>query len=290
MNHRSECEPCLLRQAREAIALTQVSAATRQEAEASVQTWLAQADWTLPAPALAQQSHRLIRQLTHHPDPYASIKRQLNQLAADLYPVWHRRFREKFPPLEAAVRLAIVGNLLDVATKTQLDDALMETALADALTAPLCGSVSALATALRGARSILYLADNAGEIVFDRDLIAQLPLGSFTVVVRGRPVLNDATLADAQSSGLTDLGDVIGNGSDAPGTILNDCSAEFRQLFESADLIIAKGQGNYETLAGSARPIFFLLKIKCEVLSRALDWPRGSLVLHQQTATPITAR
>jgi hypothetical protein len=158
------------------------------------------------------------------------------------------------------------------------------------LTAPLCGSISALATAIRGARSILYLVDNAGEIVFDRDLLAQLPLGSFTVAVRGRPVLNDATLADAQAVGLTDLGDVIGNGSDAPGTILTDCSAEFRQLFAAADLIIAKGQGNYETLAGANRPIFFLLKIKCDVLSRALGQPRGSLVLHQQTTTPIRAR
>ncbi len=283
MNHRSECEPCLLRQAHEAIALTQVGAAARQEVEATVQAWLAQADWNLPAPALAQKSHRMIRQLTHHPDPYAAIKRQLNQLAADLYPVWHRRFREKFPPLEAAVRLAIVGNLLDVAAKTQLDDVLMETALADALTAPLCGSVAALATALRGARSILYLADNAGEIVFDRDLLAQLPLGSFTLAVRGQPVLNDATLTDAYATGLADYADVISNGSDAPGTILKDCSAEFRRLFDTADLIIAKGQGNYETLAGSNRPIFFLLKIKCDVLSRALGWPRGSLVLHQQT-------
>lgn len=281
-SHRSECEPCLLRQAREAIALTHIAAAARQEAQNRVADWLAQADWQRPAPALAQHSHRIIRQLAPDSDPYADIKRRLNQLAAELYPVWHRRFREKFPPLEAAVRLAIVGNLLDVAAKTPTDDFGVTTALADALTAPLCGSVPALAAAIRGARSILYLADNAGEVVFDRDLIAQLPLGSFTVVVRGRPVLNDATLADAQWAGLTELGDVMDNGSDAPGTLLEDCSSEFRQRFESADLIIAKGQGNYETLAGSSRPIFFLLKIKCAVISRALGWPLGSLVLHQQ--------
>jgi damage-control phosphatase, subfamily I len=232
----------------------------------------------------------MIRQLAHHPDPYASIKRQLNQLAADLYPIWQRRFREKFPALESAVRLAIVGNLLDVAAKTQLDNAHMEAALTEALTAPLCGSVAALATAIRGARSILYLADNAGEIVFDRELLAQLPLGSCIVAVRGQPVLNDATLTDAYATGLADAADVISNGSDAPGTILDDCSAEFRHLFETADLIIAKGQGNYETLAGLNRPIFFLLKIKCDVLSRALGWPRGSLVLHQQTTNPFTVR
>jgi uncharacterized protein with ATP-grasp and redox domains len=285
-SHRSECEPCLLRQVREAIALTHIAAAARQEAQTRVAEWLAQADWQRPAPALAQHSHRIIRQLAPDADPYADIKQRLNQLAAELYPVWHRRFREKFPPLEAAVRLAIVGNLLDVAAKTPTQDFGFAAALADALTAPLCGSVSALAAAIRGARSILYLADNAGEVVFDRDLIAQLPLGSFTVVVRGRPVLNDATLADAQWAGLTELGDVMDNGSDAPGTLLEDCSPEFRQRFESADLIIAKGQGNYETLAGSPRPIFFLLKIKCAVISRALGSPLGSLVLHQQKIVP----
>jgi uncharacterized protein with ATP-grasp and redox domains len=270
-----------LRQAREAIALTQVSTAAGQLVERRVQEWLAQADWNLPAPALAQQAHRMIRELTHHPDPYATVKRQLNQLAAELYPTWHRRFREKFPPLEAAVRLAIVGNLLDVAAKTRLDDANVAAAFADALTAPLRGSVPELARAIRGARSILYLADNAGEIVFDRDLLAQLPLGSFTVAVRGRPVLNDATMTDAFATGLADMADVISNGSDAPGTILDNCSPEFRSLFAAADLIIAKGQGNYETLVGANKPIFFLLKIKCEVLSRMLGWPCGSLVLHQ---------
>jgi damage-control phosphatase, subfamily I len=282
MNPRQECEPCLWRQAQEAIALTASSEASGVEVLRQVRQWMDQADWQLPAPVLGQTLHRLIRQLTHHPDPYAAIKRQLNQLAADLYPIWHRRFREKFPPLEAAVRLAIVGNLLDVAAKTQLDNLQMETALTEALTAPLCGSVATLATALRGARSILYLADNAGEIVFDRDLLAQLPLGSFTLAVRGRPVLNDATLTDAYATGLADYADVISNGSDAPGTILKDCSAEFRTLFNAADLIIAKGQGNYETLAGTDQRIFFLLKIKCDVLSRALGWRRGSLVLHHQ--------
>ncbi len=288
MNPRSECEPCLLRQAHEAIALTHVEANAGQVVEARVREWLAQADWNLPAPALAQQSHRMIRQLTHDPDPYATVKRQLNQLAADLYPTWHRRFREKFPPLEAAVRLAIVGNLLDVAAKTRLDNANVAAALADALTAPLRGSVPALAAAIRGARSILYLADNAGEIVFDRDLIAQLPLGSVTIAVRGWPVLNDATLTDAFATGLADMADVISNGSDAPGTILENCSPEFRSLFAAADLIIAKGQGNYETLVGADKPIFFLLKIKCEVLSRMLGWPCGSLVLHQQQRAALS--
>jgi hypothetical protein len=233
---------------------------------------------------LGQQVHRLIRQLTQNPDPYAAIKQRMNQPAAKLYPMWHAIYRQAHSPLDAAMRLAIVGNLLDVGAKTQLDAASVRAAFEGALSAPLRGSLEELADAIRRARSILYLADNAGEIVFDRDLLAQLPLGNFTVAVRGRPVLNDATLADAKQAGLPDFCEVISNGSDAPGTVLDDCSPEFREQFNTADLIIAKGQGNYESLAGMGKEIFFLLKIKCDVLSRDLGWPLGSLVLQHQRA------
>lgn len=282
-----DCVPCLLRQAREAITYAGVETEAGFVVLREVLQLMAQLDWTLPPPALAQAVHRLIRELTGNTDPYAAVKQDMNRRAAELYPTWHRLFRKAHPPLEAAVRLAIVGNLLDVGAKTQLDAAAVRTAFQDALTAPLRGSVEEFAAAIRSARAILYLADNAGEIVFDRDLLAQLPVGNFTLAVRGRPVLNDATLADAESAGLADLCDLVANGSDAPGTILDDCSPTFREQFAAADLIIAKGQGNYESLAGTDKHIFLLLKIKCDVLSQELGWPRGSLVLHHQRPTAL---
>lgn len=279
---RPECEACLLRQVREAIAFTQVSAALAQEVDARVREWLAHANWNLPIPVLAQQMHRLIRELTGNSDPYAAIKERMNQQVAHLYPLWHTIFRQAHSPLDAAVRLAIIGNLLDMGPKPRLDAASVQGAFEGALSAPLRGSLDEFAEAIRRARSILYLADNAGEIVFDRDLLAQLPLGKFVVAVRGSPVLNDATVADAEQAGLSDYCEIISNGSDAPGTVLEDCSPAFRERFTEADLVIAKGQGNYESLAGADKHLFFLLKIKCDVLSRDLGWPLGSLVLHQQ--------
>jgi hypothetical protein len=237
---------------------------------------------------LGQQVHRLIRELTGNPDPYATIKEQMNQQANYLYPLWHPIFRQAHTPLDAAVRMAIVGNLLDVGAKTQLDTASVLAAFEGALSAPLRGSIDEFAEAIRGALSILYLADNAGEIVFDRDLLAQLPQGNVVVAVRGSPVLNDATLADAEQAGLPDDCEIISNGSDAPGTVLNDCSPAFRERFAAADLVIAKGQGNYESLAGMDKHIFFLLKIKCDVLRHDLRWPHGSLVLdHHRSAAGI---
>jgi len=290
MKPQLECVPCLLRQAQEAIALSAMDAASAAESLRSVLRFMARADWNQSPPALVQQMHRRIRRLTGNPDPYAAVKQWLNERAAALYPEWHRRFQEAHPPFEAAVRLAIVGNLLDVGAKTQLNDDMMLAAFEEALTQPLLGSVAEFSEAIRPARHILFLADNAGEIVFDRDLLAQLPLGNFTVAVRGAPVLNDATVADAEWAGLAEFCEIIPNGSDAPGTLLADCSPEFRARFAAADLVIAKGQGNYESLAGANQEIFFLLKVKCPVLAESLGHPNGSLVLHHQRREKLMAR
>jgi uncharacterized protein with ATP-grasp and redox domains len=246
-----------------------------------VEQLMAQLDWNLPPPVLGQQVHRLIRQRTRNPDPYAAVKAQLNQRATRLYPDWHRRFHQACPLLEAAVRMAVIGNLLDVGAKTQLDETAVLAAFEDALTAPLQGSVQTFAAAIRNARQILYLADNAGEIVFDRDLLSQLPSGSCTLAVRGGPVLNDATLADAETAGIADTCEIISNGSDAPGTVLADCSPAFLEHFRKADLIIAKGQANFESLDGCRQNIFFLFKVKCPVVARHIGHAVGTLVLHQ---------
>jgi uncharacterized protein with ATP-grasp and redox domains len=284
MKTNPECVPCLLRQAREAITYTGVETDYAFEVLRRVLRLMSELDWTLSAPVLTQQVHRLIRQLTRNSDPYAVVKERMNRWAAELYPTWHRLFHEAHTPLEAAVRLAIVGNLLDVGPKMQLDDDVLHAAFEEALTAPLLGSVAELSDAIRSSRSILYLADNAGEIVFDRDLLAQLPRDNCTVAVRGTPILNDATLADAEQASLPDFCEIISNGSDAPGTLLEDCSPEFRARFEAADLVIAKGQGNYESLAGVDRRIFFLLKVKCPILAESIGCPCGSLVLRNQSA------
>jgi hypothetical protein len=272
----------MLRQAQEAIQSSGLGPEPSLALVRPVLEFMARLDWNLSPPELGQRLHCFLRQLLGNPDPYARVKERLNRRAVTLYPTWRRRFQEAFSPLEAAVRLAIVGNLLDLGAKTQMDDHAVMTAFEDSLTAPLRGSVPALARAIHRAGSILYLADNAGEIVFDRDLLAQLPPGRFALVVRGSPVLNDATLADADAAGLSDLCEVISNGSDAPGTILDDCSPAFRNRFEAADLVIAKGQGNFESLTGFGKATYFLLKVKCPVLSRALDCPVGSLVLHHR--------
>jgi uncharacterized protein with ATP-grasp and redox domains len=156
-------------------------------------------------------------------------------------------------------------------------------AIKDALTGPFDGDVGEFAGAVSAANSILYLADNAGEIVLDRLLIEQLPLEKVTVAVRGAPAINDATTVDARVAGLTELVDVIDNGSDVPGTIISECGELFRRRYAEAGLIISKGQGNYETLSEENKDIFFLLKVKCPVIGRDIGCDVGSLVLRRSS-------
>ena len=103
--------------------------------------------------------------------------------------------------------------------------------------------------------------------------------------MRGAPVINDATLADAQVAGLLELVEVIDNGSDAPGTILDDCSAAFRRRFDAADLVIAKGQGNFETLSDVQKNIFFAFMAKCPVIAREVNGEVGNLILRHSSET-----
>ena len=137
------------------------------------------------------------------------------------------------------------------------------------------------------AKSILYLADNAGEIVFDRLLIERLDVEKVTLAVKGAPVINDATLEDAEQADLVGFVQVITNGCDAPGTMLEQCSAEFRERLAGCDVVIAKGQANYETLSLSPQNIFFVLKAKCPVIARDIGCKQGSLVvLHRPAGEP----
>ncbi|HBO45688.1 MAG TPA: hypothetical protein DD670_17530 [Planctomycetaceae bacterium] len=178
-----------------------------------------------------------------------------------------------------AVRLAIAGNVMDLGVKGGLNESEIRVSIEQSLDEPLDGDTIAFAAAVRESQNILYLTDNLGEIVFDRLLIERMPREKTTVAVRGAPVINDATLEDAKAAGLTDLVYVIDNGSDAPGTILHDCSDYFQRRFADADLIIAKVQGNYETLRESSKQVYFLLRVKCPVIARDVGCPVGRMVL-----------
>jgi damage-control phosphatase, subfamily I len=279
MNTLLDCIPCFARQALEAVVLATNDPLQRESLLRELLYDIAETNWQGTPPAMGQRIHRRIRDELHCPDPYRDIKTRMNRMAARLVPQMRERIAAHPDPREAAVRVAIGGNLLDVGAKTRIDAADLPAHLDTIWTQPLHGDLEGLFRAAERAHSILYLADNAGEIFFDRLLIEQLPAEKITVFVRGFPVLNDATVADAEQAGLPQIVPVLGNGSDAPGTILEDCSEAFRGWFDRADLIIAKGQGNYETLSDSPRPVYFLFTVKCPLVAEQIGEPVGSLVV-----------
>jgi len=276
-----DCIPCFVRQTLESVRMVTDNEAVHEQTLRGALSLLGEMDLRQSPPAMAQRIHRLIRELTGQDDPYRSIKDRFNRLAMDIYPELEARVRAADDPLSLAVRLAIAGNVIDMGINNHLRDDEVHDAIDHALAAPLDAEIPALEEAISQAVDILYLADNAGEIVFDKLLIGQMPLAKVTVAVRGGPIINDVTIQDARDVGITEMVEVIDNGSDAPGTILSDCSEAFRQRFDSADLVIAKGQGNYETLNEAGREMFFILKAKCPVIARDLGCEIGSLVLRR---------
>ena len=274
-----DCMPCFVRQALGAVRMVTDAPGTQQGVLHGVLRWLSRVPLQQSPLVTAQRVHRLIRELACDGDPYLQAKRWSNELALGLYPRVEEMVRDSSEPLEMALRLAIAGNAIDFGPHQHVDKKHVDEAIAHALKSPLNGDIAGFTDAVSRARSILYLTDNAGEIVFDRLLIEQLGPERVTVGVRGMPVLNDATMADAEAAGLIGLVEVIDNGSDAPGTLLDDCSEEFRRRFDEADMVIAKGQGNYESLNDAGREVFLVLKAKCPVIAAQIGCPVSSLVV-----------
>ena len=273
-----DCFPCFLRQALEAARMAGADEERQRLILDRTMALLQDASLESKPPEIGDRVHRIVRQLTGDDDPYAAVKAESTKEALRLYPRLKALVAEDGDRLERAIRIAIAGNVIDFATGADFD---IEEGLERILNQPFAiNDIAAFRKALSEARSVLYLGDNAGETVFDRVLIEALDV-PVIYAVKGGPIINDATVDDALAAGLDEVAEVVSTGSDAPGTILSRCSAEFRALYERAELVIAKGQANYETLSEEGGRLFFLLKVKCPVIARDIGAPVGSIVLKQ---------
>jgi len=271
-----DCFPCFLRQALEAARMAGADEERQRLILDRTMALLQDASLESKPPEIGDRVHRIVRQLTGDDDPYAAVKAESTREALRLYPRLKALVAEDGDRLERAIRIAIAGNVIDFATGADFD---IKEGLERILNQPFAiNDIAAFRKALSEARSVLYLGDNAGETVFDRVLIEALDV-PVIYAVKGGPIINDATVDDALAAGLDEVAEVVSTGSDAPGTILSRCSAEFRALYERAELVIAKGQANYETLSGEGGRLFFLLKVKCPVIARDIGAPVGSIVL-----------
>lgn len=271
-----ECFPCFLSQALRAARI-----ATDDEKEIKrVLDAVGMMLKDIPLESTPPESGRLVyhkvSEITGVRDPYRKIKAESTKKALALYPSLKSLVEESDDRLLTAVRIAIAGNVIDFGANWDFD---LETELGDVLEKDfaIC-DYSAFKNTLDGAREVLYLGDNAGECVFDRILIEEIRK-PVVYVVRGAPIINDATYDDAVGAGIDRVAAILSSGTDGPGTILNTCSAEFLDMYQSAEFIISKGQGNYEALSNEGHPLFFLLKTKCPVIANDIGVKEGDIVL-----------
>jgi len=232
----------------------------------------------LSIPALSRELHFLLKQYSNNPDPYKEVKKQSNDLVLAMYPELKNTVFNSVNQFDSALRLAIAGNIIDFGISNDYD---LQGTIDKVLNSNFAIDDSIeLKQELLKAKMVLYLGDNCGEMVFDKLFIETMMHPNLIYAVRGAPVINDATLDDAKYVGMDIVADLISNGYDAPSTILEHCSAEFLEVFNRADVIISKGQGNLEGLLGKTKKeVYFLLMVKCDVIADALGVKKGDFVV-----------
>ena len=245
--------------------------------------YLSELDYNQSPPAMAQIMHRQMRSILGNVDPYAGVKKQYNHMMLERYDEFRKTIDRSSNPFNTAMRYAIAGNVIDFGAKHLLD---VNETIRRVLHADLAiNDSNRLENELKQAETVLYIGDNAGEIVMDRLFIETIGHPNLTYVVRGNPVINDATLDDAKIVGMDEVAQIITTGDDAPGVVWSGASDAFKNQFEAADVVISKGQGNLEGLFDTSRSVYFLFVAKCERMARLVHVSEKSFVVWRKAAS-----
>lgn len=277
-----DCIPCFISQSLEASRMATSDENIQLKVLREVMKYLQNLSFEGSPPETSREVHYIIKSITHSKDPYRHVKEQANKVARDLFPYLKKIVKNSKDPLLMAVKLAITGNVIDFGTMNRFNveemiDAVVKGEEIDQW------SYKKFVKKIENAENILYIADNTGEIFFDKLLLEELKEKKLTYVVKANPIINDATVEDAKFAGIDKIAEVIpgdiGDGKSAPGMLLKHASKEFIECFNSADAVIAKGQGNYEALNDVDREVFFLLVAKCPLVAQDLKTNVGKLIL-----------
>jgi len=278
-----DCIPCFFRQALEQGRLFTKNELIHKEIMNDVATLVPGFSLGLTPPEMARKMHKIFGKRFGEQDLYKTVKDQSNRRAMELYPKLKEKVAQSKDRLLTAIEFAIAGNVIDYAAKNTLDiEEEIQKLLKDNYTAGRKGvfEYEGFKRDLKSAKTVLYLADNAGEIVFDRIFIEEFCEHREVIfAVRDKPAINDALREDAVFCGIDKIAQVISSGVDAPGTILKYCSDEFLKIFRQVDIVISKGQGNFESLSQEKRSIFFLFMVKCPVIAKETGCKMRDVVL-----------
>lgn len=281
-NMQEACKACDTAQVRKVCALMNLPREREEELLARAKLLIGEAEEHACNPEVMGRIYGMLTQELGQDDPYRALRTFCNAEVLRLAPQLRAQIAEAPDPLSVALRLAISGNLIDFAARHTFSLQMLRERLKTVETLAIDDS-ALLFEALADAKRLLYLGDNCGEIVLDKLFIESLkerfPRLHAAFGVRGRPIVNDVTLMDASQVQMEDAAEVLSNGDGALGTVLGHTSSAFRRAFEAADVVICKGQGNYESLMNCGKPnLFFLFMAKCEVVAAPLGVPVLSIV------------
>jgi uncharacterized protein with ATP-grasp and redox domains len=277
-----DCIPCFQRQALQAVRFISDDEELHQKVLREVAEKLLESNWDATPPELAHEVHRIVKRLTNESDPYREVKKESNDAVLKMYPALKKQVEESSDPLRTAVRLAIAGNIIDFGPLQNFN---LEETVREVLKKQFAvDDYKTLKEKIEAAETLLFFTDNAGEIGFDKLLVETLlkakKLEKIRFVVKGGPIINDATLEDALYMGLCDLPNVeflkMSNGEAGTGPERN--SQTVKNWITEHDLVISKGQGNYEGLS-EHNGLFFLLMAKCPVIALDSGVEVGDIIL-----------
>ncbi len=277
-----ECIPCFLNQAIKAMDLTNQNAKTKEKVLKEIMKKLASSDLTKKPPEYAKQVYNIIEEITGMDDPYKEIKKRDNEHALNLLPNIKNDIENSKDKLLTAIKVAIAGNIMDFAAHLDYD---VEKTIEKNLKSDFAiDDYKRFKADIINANSIAYLADNAGEIVFDKLLLEEIKKINDCKIyffIKGKPIVNDATETDMKIAEIDKLSNIeirkINTGFPNMGTKRE--SEEFNNFIKKIDLIISKGQGNYESLSEIDANIYFLLIAKCSVIAEDLEVKKWDVVL-----------
>lgn len=280
MKVSAECIHCLVRRQAEGIR-KEADEAKKAEYLAKVLGIIAEGAAEEPAPVLLSRIGRLHEAYFGKPFSFEELKKGYNEMLLKREEEIRRKIQAAEDPLALAFRYSQIGNYIDFGALDSVDNEKLEDFMEQALTLPLEEKTyQAFLKELKTAKKLVFLTDNCGEIVLDKLLLETLlqtvPQLECVSIVRGEPVLNDATMQDALQIGLDTLGKVIPNGTNIAGTYLPMLLEEARREMETADLLIAKGQGNFESLHGCGLNIYYLFLCKCQWFMERFALPQFS--------------
>jgi hypothetical protein len=284
-----DCIPCFFKQALAAERLAGADEITQKKILNEIAEMIPDISLEDTPPEMGRKIYNLISKITKKEDPFREIKKKSNEFALGLYPELKNKVKNSKDSLLTAIRIAITGNVIDYGVSDSFD---IGKELKEIETKKFAiFDYEYFKKMLRNSQDLLWLADNAGEVVFDKILIEEIkkinPLCNIIYAVREKPIINDALEEDAYFARIDKLTKIISSGCDAPGTILSLCSKKFLDIFNEADMIISKGQGNFESLSNiDYKCIFFLFKAKCSVIANDIGVNVGDIVLKESNCKP----